>query len=62
MVNRIADRIESARKIIKFRRIQLEQTAKYIKKVSKQNRENLTKKFSSHVDTLQAFFNDYKKR
>lgn len=42
MINRIAERIESTRKMIKFQRTQLEQTAKHIKKISKENREELT--------------------
>ena len=48
--------------MIKFRRTQLEQTQKYIKKVTKRNRDELTKKFAAHVDALKAYFDDYKKR
>ena len=62
MINRIVEKIESSRKMIKFRRTQLEQTAKYIRKVSKNNREELTKKFSSHIEALRNYFDDYRKR
>ena len=62
MINRIFEKIESTRKMIKFRRTQLEQTQKYIKKVTKRNRDELTKKFAAHVDALKAYFDDYKKR
>ena len=48
--------------MIKFQRTQLEQTAKHIKKISKENREELTQKFANHVDQLKAYFDDYKKR
>ncbi len=50
------------KKMIGYRRAQLEQSGKYIKKVSKQNREELTKRFQSHVESLQAFFEDFRKR
>ena len=48
--------------MIGYRRAHLEQSAKYIKKVSKQTREDLTKRFQSHVETLQAYFEDFRKR
>lgn len=48
--------------MIKSQRIQLEQTAKYVKKVAKTNKEQLTKKFSKHVEALKVYFDDYKKR
>ena len=52
MINRTIEKIESAKKIIKYRRTQLEQTALYIKKKTKQNKDQLLKKFNLHVDVL----------
>jgi len=52
MINRILERIERTRKMIGYRRAHLEQSAKYVKKVAKQTREDLTKRFQSHVETL----------
>jgi len=48
--------------MIKFRRIQLEQAANHIRKESKINRDALTKKFSTHIETLKKYFDDYRKR
>ena len=62
MINRVLEKIESSRKLIKFRRTQLEQTASYLRKASKQNKEELTRKFSSHIDALKAYFDEYRKR
>ena len=62
MVSRINDKLDSTRKMLRFRRTQLEQTAKYIKKRAKQNREDLSKKYSAHIQALEAFFEDYKRR
>ena len=62
MINKIVEKIESTRKMIKFRRNQLEQAANYIRKESKINRDALTKKFSIHIETLKKYFDDYRKR
>ena len=48
--------------MIKFRRTQLEQTANYIRKEAKINRDGLTKKFSLHIEALKKYFDDYRKR
>ena len=42
--------------------MQLEQTQKYIKKVTKKNKDDLTKKFSNHIKAIKVYFDDYKKR
>ena len=62
MINRTIEKIESAKKIIKYRRTQLEQAALYIRKKTKQNKDLLLKKFNVHVEDLQNFFENYKKR
>lgn len=45
VINRMLEKIEMTKKMIGYRRAQLEQSGKYIKKVSKQNREELTSRF-----------------
>ena len=62
MINRTIEKLEAAKKMIKYRRTQLEQTAMYIKKRTKQNKEQLLKKFNAHIDELKAFFDSYRKR
>lgn len=39
MINRTLEKLEAAKKMIKYRRTQLEQTAMYIRKKTKQNKE-----------------------
>ena len=39
MINRTIEKMESAKKIIKYRRTQLEQAALYIRKKTKQNKD-----------------------
>ena len=62
MVKRITEKISAIQKMIKFRYMQLEQTSKYIKKVTKKNKDDLTKKFANHIKAIKAYFDDYKKR
>ena len=62
MVNRMLEKIESTKRMITFRRTQIEQTAKFIRKASKQNREELSNKFQTHVDALKTYFDDFKRR
>lgn len=62
VVTRTVERIESAKKMIKFKRTQLEQTAIYIRKKVKQNKELLLKRVSQHTEELQRSFESYKRR
>jgi hypothetical protein len=62
MVNRMLEKIQSTRRMITYRRIQLEQAAKTIMRVSKQNREELSKRFNSHMEALRLYFEDFRQR
>ena len=48
--------------MIKSRYMQLEQSYKYVKKITKKNKDDVSRKFSKHIDTIRSYFDDYKKR
>ena len=62
MINRIQEKIQSTRRMITYRRTQLEQASKHINKSGKQNRDELTKRFQAHVENLRLYFEDFRKR
>ena len=56
------ERINSTRRMINYRRIQLEQSAKQVVRNAKQNRDELTKRFQSHIESLRLYFEDFRKQ
>ena len=48
--------------MIRFRKIQLEQTQQMIRRTHRQNKEQLELKFRKHIEMLSDFFIDYRTR
>ena len=62
IVSQIKEKIDSCRQLIRFRKSQLEQTVKFIKRKAKSNKDELQSKFTRHIDELMDFFEDYRER
>ena len=62
MVRKTVEKINTVRKMIKSRYMQLEQSYKYVKKITKKNKDDVSRKFSKHIETIKSYFDDYKKR
>ena len=62
VIQQVTERIEQSQKLIKYRKMQLEETIAYVRKLAAQNREDLALRVGEHVESLQELFDSYKQR